>query len=658
MSKDAWFMIYSRIVNKPTKKPNKGVGARAITSIISVSRQGTGYIRSEFKPDQSIIIEHEDLATALHGDTVNYIVLTPPKSSKPKGRITEILARAKAGFAGTLIQKQNVYLLKADDTRLYVDITIPKDNLGTAKPGDKVFVVLAEWKNMQTNPIGKITKILGAPGSNEAEMSGIAMERGFDSTFSASVVAEVAKIETRGIQPQDYNDRRDMRSTPTFTIDPGDAKDFDDALSIKVLDDQNIEVGIHIADVSFYVRPGTLLDKEAFKRGTSVYLVDRTIPMLPFGLSNDLCSLKPNVDRLAVSTIVTMTPQGKIIDAWYGRTVIHSHKRFTYEDAQSILDAGSGKLFNELTIANTLAKKLLEERKKDGTLVLETEEVKFELDADGVPLRAYRKIRGDTHKLIEEWMLLANKKVAELFMKSEKTGGIGVYRIHDLPDKEKIDDFGYLLAQLGHDLPKGPVKPKTLSDMLEQIAHLPEKDFITSILIRSMAKAIYSTKNIGHFGLGFEDYTHFTSPIRRYPDLMVHRLLLQILAGRPTRQKEQKSFERMALYASEQERSAADAERASVKYKQVEYMSSRIGETYQGIISGITERGIFVEERETKSEGMIQLRDLGDDQFVVADRNTSLVGKRTKKRFRIGDSVTIRVLSVDLIERRIDYVLV
>ncbi len=634
----------------------KHTGSSPLIGTLLVSPRGFGNVRlPNWK--ELISIEPADLNTGLHGDTVE-VSLNAQTKHYQTARVTKVVSRSKVGFTGILKHEDGVYTFKPDDPRMYKTIIIPKHALGHARAGEKVFCEITEWKKASDEPIGKISKVLGMPGHNNAEMLGIALERGFPSDFPRDVEHEAHEWEKRGISETEKAGRRDMRSITTCTIDPINAKDFDDALSLQILPGGNYEIGIHIADVSHYVRPGTALDREAFARGTSVYLVDRTIPMLPEALSNDLCSLKPNVDRLAMSTIITMTPAAKIIDVWYGKTVIHSAKRFSYEEAQHVLDTGTGPLHNELVILNTLAKKLLEKRMHEGTLILDTDEVKFKLDEHGVPLEAYRKVRGDTHKLIEEFMLLANRKVAEVFKQEEKRDGIGVYRIHDLPDQDKIADFTFLIENLGYTMPKGKLTPKMFDTLLKELEGAPEKDMITSVLIRSMAKAVYSTKNIGHFGLGFEDYTHFTSPIRRYPDLVVHRLLENILKHKAVRTKDQKAFEKMMLHASERERNAAEAERASIKYKQVEYMQTRIGHEYIGVITGVTERGMFVEELETKSEGMIQVKDLGDDFYTLSERELALIGKKTKRRFRVGDQIKIKVLRADLADRVIDYGLV
>ncbi len=623
-----------------------------LTGTLALTQKGIGFIRTNDRKND-ILIEHQDLGTGLQGDSVNYILL-PKSGSKQKARVTKILTRAKVGFAGILDEEDGVYKVITQDPKMYRDIIIPESKLNKAKVKDKVFAIITTWENQNDSPIGEIKNVLGREFEHTAEMEGIILERGFDSTFHSAVEHEAQILSE---EKMEVGTRRDLRSVTTFTIDPFDAKDFDDALSIAFLNDGLIEVGIHIADVSHYVREKSKLDAEAFRRGTSVYLVDRTIPMLPEILSNNLCSLKPDVDRLTMSAIFILDHDGKIHESWYGRTIIHSDKRFTYEEAQKVLDDKNGEFYEELNVLNNIAKKLSKKRHDMGSITFETDEVKFELDKNFEPIRAYRKVRGDTHKLIEEWMLLANRKVAELF-KDKNKGMLFMYRIHDLPDGDKIADFRYLIEKLGYTLPKkDKIDPKDLNKLLYELENKPEKDMLSSILIRSMAKAVYSTKNIGHFGLGFEHYTHFTSPIRRYPDIMVHRLLEHYLKGRAVSTKEMKNYERSAQYASERERSAAEAERASVKYKQVEYMAKRVGEVFDGIITGVSEYGMYVEERETKSEGMINVRELGTDQFRLNERELTLTGTKTHKKFRLGDKIKIKVLRADLAKRVIDYTL-
>jgi ribonuclease R len=625
-----------------------------ITGTLSVNMRQVGYVRI---PDgkKSILIEPEDLATALHGDTVSVEIYAKRHGREDKGRIKKIIERAKVGFSGKLSQKDSLYFLHADDLRLYKEIVIPKNNLDGAKIGDKIFVEITSWTDSKEPPIGKVLRVLGKPGNMDAEMHGIALERGFDSTFPKYVEDEAQRLYEK---PMDLNSRKDMRGIPTMTIDPEDAKDFDDALSIRELPDKTFEIGIHIADVSHYVRPGNALDKEAFRRGTSVYLVDRTIPMLPEVLSNDLCSLKPNVDRLAMSVVGIFEKNGKLKDTWFGRTVIHSDKRFSYEEAQEVLEKGEGTFHTELSLLKEIGDKLFSVRKIMGTISLEQDEVKFKLDKDGRPIEVYRKIRKDAHRMIEEWMLFANRKVAEIFRQEEKKGGVGVYRIHDLPNQEKMVDLVYILERLGYSIPKGHLDTKKLDAIMEELINKPERDMITSMLIRSMAKAVYSTNNIGHFGLGFKDYTHFTSPIRRYPDIMVHRLLDEYMTKKKIPKITKKEYERISIYSSERERNAADAERASVKLKQVEYMSERIGEIFEATITGIIERGIFVEEKQSKSEGMIQISALPDGPYSFIERELKLVSSKTKKEFKLADTIKVKVVAVDLERKDIQYELI
>jgi ribonuclease R len=624
------------------------------TLFITMRKDGIVRIPGSKEP---LFVDHDDLGTGTHGDTVVTSPLPKFRGRDRRAKVIQVVARAKAGFSGTLKENHGAFFVNPDDPKMYSDLVITNHNLGDGKSGDKVFAEITDWHSMKEPPIGKVVRVLGKPGEHEAEMQGLALERGFSHDFPREVEHEADALYKEGI-PEASKNRRDMRQTVTFTIDPEDAKDFDDALSVKVLPDGLYEIGVHIADVSHYVTPGSALDTEAFRRGTSVYLVDRTIPMLPEALSNDLCSLKPNVDRLTMSAVFIVDDKAHIKESWFGKTIIHSDKRFTYEAAQKILDDGQGEFFDELTILNNLAKILMHKRHAEGSVTFETDEVKFQLDKDGVPIDAYRKVRGDTHKLIEEWMLMANKKVAEVFKKIEKNGGLGMYRIHGLPDSEKMENVGYLARRLGYNFPHGHVTGKTLNILLKELEDKPERDMLSSLLIRSMAKAVYSTKNIGHFGLAFKDYTHFTSPIRRYPDLVVHRFLQKILEGKAIGGKSQKEYERIALFASERERAAAEAERASVRYKQIEYMSTRIGEEFEGLITGISERGFFVEEVKTKSEGFVPLNSFPPDTWDWNERELTLSSKKTKKSFRLGDSVRFKVLRADPEQREIEYTII
>jgi len=641
---------------------------KTMEGIISISAKGTGYVKTLDSKDD-IEISYADLNTALHGDTVE-IILHKKTKERTTGEVIKIIKRNKIGFSGVLEKENDLYFLKPDDQKIYTDILVPENFLAGAKTNQKVYVEIISWKDPKKAPEGKVVKILGKPGDNNVEMHAIALEKGFDSELSTGAENEALKIKKDGLKKEDYANRRDFRKTLTFTIDPNDAKDFDDAISFKELQNDEYEIGIHIADVSHYVKNGSEIDKEAKARSTSVYLVDRTIPMLPEVLSNDLCSLVPNKDRFTMSAVFVLDKNAKVLKEWFGKTVIHSQKRFTYEEAEISIKQPNTALHKELAILNKLAKKLNKERFLSGAISLDQEEVKFVLDKNGTPVKIIKKERGDSNKLIEEFMLLANKKVAEVLSpktnknlsikKDEnKNEGIFVYRIHDMPTKEKAEDLAYFLRSLGHkvSLQNGVIPAHEINRILESLADKNEKGAVHRAVIRSMAKAIYSTKNIGHYGLAFKHYTHFTSPIRRYPDVIVHRLLTDFLSNKKIGKEKFYEYEEISRKSSEQEKKASDAERASIKYKQVEYMSSRIGKTFEGIISSVTEWGIYVEEIETKCEGLIRARDMKDDFYVFNEKTLQLVGQKKKKKYRLGDKIKIKVKGVDLEKKTIDYAL-
>ncbi len=637
---------------------------KTYTGQISVSGRGIGYFTVEgFEED--IEIQTPALNTALHNDTVEIVVHPETPNQRLQGEVIKILSRSKLRFVGVLEQNGNndFFFLKPDDRRMYRDLFIHRSNALKAQKGDKVLAEIISWKDPMKSPEGRILKVLGKKGVHNVEMESIVLEKGFDSEFPPEIEKEAKAIAQREKSSADIeiSKRKDFRKTTTFTIDPIDAKDFDDALSFKDLGDGTYEIGIHIADVSHYVQEGSLLDKEARKRGTSVYLVDRTIPMLPETLSNDLCSLNPKEDKFTFSTVVLMNNKAEILERWFGKTIIHSDKRFTYEEAQENLDKKSGEYFTELDTLNKLAKILQKEKFKNGAIEFETEEVKFELDGEGRPIRVYKKERKDTHKLVEEFMLLANREVAKFMnVEGKKTGNKGsfIYRIHDLPDKEKIINLNIFLKALGYNLnaPDGEVTAQELNNLLKQTEGKPEESLIKTAAIRSMAKAVYSTRNIGHFGLGFTYYTHFTSPIRRYPDLVVHRLLFRFLEKGKIEQDEMAKLERLAGDASDKEIAAAEAERASIKYKQVEFMQNHVGETFTGTISGVSEWGIYVEEKETKAEGMVKLKDLTDDFYSLDQKNYAIVGNKTKNRYTLGDIVKVKLVNADLDRKTLDYI--
>jgi len=659
--------------------------------IISISSKGIGYVAIGTDKNKGLDpeIDFRHLNTALHGDTVE-ILFHPKGKGRQTAEVSKIISRAKKGFAGILEKENNLFFLKPDDTKMYTDILVPEKLLNGAKIGQKVFVEIISWKNAHKAPEGKIVKILGRPGDNNAEMHAIAIEKGFDSELPKKVEEEARKIKNAGIKSSDYKGRRDFRKILTFTIDPSDAKDFDDAISFSNLkqkhsflnglagvgapgnrgpEEKNVsvkeelyEIGIHIADVSHYVKIDSALDLEARERGTSVYLVDRTIPMLPETLSNDLCSLVPHKDRLTMSAVFVVDKNAKVKNEWYGKTVIHSKKKFTYEEAEEVIKKASAPLHRELSILNNLAKKLTKERFALGAISLDQEEVKFVLDKNGVPLKVIKKERGDSNRLIEEFMLLANKKVAELISDKNKKerDTISIYRVHDLPNKEKMADLAFFLRSLGHkvSLQNGIIPTYEINKLLENLTGKGEADTVHRAVIRSMAKAVYSTKNIGHYGLAFSYYTHFTSPIRRYPDIMVHRILSNYLLKKKIGREKLVEYEKMARIASEQEKRASDAERTSVKYKQVEYMERHQGKKFEGVISGITEWGVYVEENETKCEGLVKVRDMSDDFYIFNEKKLELVGQKNKKRYRLGDRVRIKVKGVDKERKTIDYILI
>jgi ribonuclease R len=612
---------------------------RNFTGQISITSKKDGYVRvAELEHDGAIFIDHNHLNTALHHDIVTVELLGKKENAKGLqelyGRVTGIVERGRMGYAGIVEHEHGMYFLVPDDKRMYTDILIAKESLNGAEVGMKVIASIDEWKDPKKSPIGRVTKVLGQPGDNDAEMLAYALERGFSDEHDAKVNDEANEIKARGISEDDKQGRRDFRDVPTFTIDPADAKDFDDALSFKRLESGRYEIGIHIADVSYYVKPDMALDDEAVARQTSVYLVDRVIPMLPEVLSNDLCSLVQGEDRLVMSAVFELDDEGHVHGEWYGRGVINSRRRYSYEDAQTTLDTGTGDFAEELAVMNRIAKRLTAARFELGALSLETEEVRFKLDGKGVPIDVYVKERGDTHKLIEEFMLLANKYVSKFITETQENEvgrSICIYRVHDKPDADRMHDLDLYIRSLGYKVRfiNGIIPSKDLNGLLQKMGDVPEKHLLQVHITRAMAKAIYSTKNVGHYGLAFQYYSHFTSPIRRYPDVLTHRLLMRVLEGDFPKEEERGLFESLCIRASRREKEAADAERGSIKYKQVEYMSYRVGQEFEGIVSGVSEWGIYVEEKKSKCEGMIRLRDLGEDFFVFDQKNGRVFGERS-----------------------------
>lgn len=610
--------------------------------------------------ENDIKVSANRLANAWNGDTVEVAITKKAKKDQnPEGEVSQIIKRANTEFVGRLELNGDYGFVILDHRKLFNDVFIPAGKLRKAKTGEKVIVKIDDWPVQKKNAVGSVVKVLGEAGTNEVEMHSILLEFGLPYEFPEHIENEANAIPEE-ISPEEINKRRDFRNITTFTIDPVDAKDFDDALSIRAIDESKglWEIGVHIADVTHYVRPGTKLEKEAYKRATSVYLVDRVVPMLPEKLSNNLCSLRPNEDKLAFSAVFEMTEDGHIHKQWFGRTVIHSDRRFAYEDAQEVLETKEGDYSKEILKLNQIAYQLRDKRFKNGAIKFETPEVRFQLDEHAKPIAVIPKIRKDAHKLIEDFMLLANKKVAEFVFNIDKNNpNTFVYRTHDDPDPEKLQKFANFAGTFGYRL-KLDFKniANEINELVDEIENKPEGTILQDIAVRAMSKAKYTTEPTGHFGLSFPFYTHFTSPIRRYPDMMVHRLLQRYLDQQKSADK--KDHEEFCLHSSEREKMAADAERASIKYKQVEYMQEMKGRDFDGIVSGITEWGIYVEIIETKCEGMIRLSDLTDDTYEVDSDNYRIVGKYNGRIIKFGDLLRVEIEDTNLEKRTIDLTLV
>ena len=608
--------------------------------------------------EQDMRVEAYELQNALDGDTVKVVSYGAGSADRrPEGEVVEVVERGRSQYVGRLEMSARYAFVIADHRKMYDDIYVRLEDLEGASHGDKVIVDITEWPSGDRNPVGKVSRVLGPAGENNAEIHSIMAEFDLPFEFPLEVMQEAKKIRA-GITKKEIAKRRDFRSITTFTIDPVDAKDFDDALSIQKLDNGNWEVGIHIADVTHYLRTGTMLDDEATDRATSVYLVDRVIPMLPEKLSNELCSLRPHEEKLTFSAVFELNEQAHIQAEWFGRTVIYSDRRFAYEEAQEVMDTQQGDYVQELTKLNQLAKQLRKQRFAQGAVNFETTEVKFRLDEEGNPLEVIPKVRKDAHKLVEEFMLLANRQVARFAFNIKNRGqkNTFVYRTHDYPNLEKITEFAEFAQRFGYKLQvTEEAVSRSLNKLMTAVEGKPEQDILQSIAIRSMAKAKYTTEANGHFGLAFDHYSHFTSPIRRYPDVMTHRLLQHYLEGGTPPERD--PYEQQCEHSSSQEKRAADAERASVKYKQVQYIAQHEDQVFDGIVSGVTEWGVYVELVANKCEGMVRMNDLNDDYYDYDAKNYRVIGRRRGRIISLGDKVKVRVLNTDMDRRTIDLTL-
>ncbi|MFO7939083.1 MAG: ribonuclease R [Bacteroidales bacterium] len=629
-----------------------------ITGTVDLTASGAGFIITD-ELEQDVYVTQQNLNHALNGDKVKVYLYARKKKSRPEGEVVEIVERSQKQIVGVVDISKNYAFLVSNSRRMPYDLFIPLGKLNGAKNGDKVVAAITDWPAKYKNPFGEVLEVLGAPGENNVEMHAILAEFDLPTGFPESVDKVAEKVPDT-ITAADIKERRDMREVTTFTIDPFDAKDFDDALSIEKRDDGKWEIGVHIADVTHYVKPDSAIDKEGYERATSVYLVDRVVPMLPERLSNFICSLRPNEEKLTFSAVFVMDDEGEVHDTWLGRTIINSDKRFTYEDAQALIDGGDGPLKEEVLVLNSIAQNLRKKRFAKGSIAFDRVEVKFDLDETGKPLGVSFKEHGESNELVEEFMLLANRSVAEFVGNTPKgkSAKTFVYRIHDKPDSEKLQAFSKFIHRFGHQIQTTDTTSisKSINSLLEKVQGSKEQNLIETLAVRSMAKAEYATNNIGHYGLSFPFYTHFTSPIRRYPDMMVHRLLAEYLDGGRSRSKAK--YEEMCQHSSQMEKRAENAERASIKYKQVEFLKEKIGQQFEGVISGVTEWGFYVELKENLCEGLVHIRELDDDFYLFDEDEYAIVGRRTKKTYQLGQQVRVQIGKADLERRQLDFLLV
>lgn len=649
------------ILTKSGKRYKYGAVTKSniIEGELEVTQAGYGFVLREDNNNGDVFIAARNLGTAFDGDIVQVSLFAQQKRKNVEGQIVKVLKRKREEIVGTLQKSKSFYFVKPDNIKIHRDIYIDKTKLHGAKVGDKVVAGNIEWATSMLNPEGEIIESIGKEGTQDAEIISMAREFNLSYRFPQAVLDESNVIPNK-ISGNNLIERLDYRDKIVFTIDPDDAKDFDDALSIELLDNGNYSIGIHIADVSNYVQPGSNIDKQANIRGNSTYFVGKVIPMLPENLSNNVCSLVPFEDRLTYSVITELTSRGKLIDYKISKTIINSKRRFTYDEAQEIIDKGEGEFSQQLLELNNLAQILRKKRMRDGSIEFHTPEIKFELDKNGKPTRIFKKELKQSNMLVEEYMLLANQIVAK-HIGLVKKGNVKpfVYRVHDLPDNERIIEFAKFVKTLGYSFdPNSSAKSNQFQKLIEAVKGTEEEGLINELAIRSMAKAVYSAKNIGHYGLGFKYYTHFTSPIRRYADLMVHRLLFQYMANGSGQRYSLKTLDEISDHISKCERNSVDAERKSVKLKQIEYLLNHLGEKFHAIISGITHFGIFVKITDILAEGLIKLKDLEDDFYVYDEKKYSLIGRASKKHFRLGDKVQVKLVRVDPEKSELDFIII
>lgn len=639
-------------------KMNQIVSTGKIVGELQISPAGFGFVISKDKKLGDIFIASRNLSTAFSGDTVEVALFAKRKGKNIEGQIVNVISKKRKNIVGTLRKSHISYFIKPDEPEIHRDIYVDKDNLKGSKEGDKVIVGNIFWDTSLLNPEGEIVKVIGKSGTKEAEITSLAHEFSLPIKFSSKTLEEAESI-SEYFSDSDLKDRIDFRSKNVFTIDPVDAKDFDDALSVEILENENYRIGIHIADVSHYVPINSNLDKEAYERGNSVYLVGSVIPMLPERLSNNICSLVPNKNRLTYSVIAELSKRGKLVDYQIKKTVINSKRRFTYDEVQDIIENGNGDFNQEVLLLNNIAETLRKRRFRDGGIEFSTPEIRFNLDENNKPISIYRKDAKQSNMLVEEFMLLANKICAEhISTLKNQLAKPFVYRVHDLPDTDKLVEFSKFVKSLGFSFDSGSSKnTKQFHSLMLQIKGKEEEALINELAIRSMAKAVYSTKNIGHYGLGFKHYTHFTSPIRRYSDLIVHRMLFHYLEGNNKTLYSPVKLEEISTHISATERSAVEAERSSVKIKQIEFLENHIGESFHAVISGVTHFGLFVKILDILAEGLIRVRDLEGDFYVYDEKKYSLIGRRTKKQYRLGDKVWVKLIRVDKEKSELDFII-